>query len=136
MRRFILGVAFAGIAAVAVSAEELRNPAIEGVIQDQITAFQADDFGKAFSYASPVIQGIFGNADNFGAMVRNGYPMVWRPGAVKFTDLRDVAGGLYQTVVITDQSGAVHVLEYEMIPSGDSFVIGGVQLLRAPDVGA
>jgi len=136
MRRILLGLALAGLTSLPGLAEEPRNAAIEGVIQDQITAFETDDFAKAFSYASPTIQGIFGTADNFGAMVRNGYPMVWRPGSVKFTELREVAGGLYQTVVIADQAGAVHVLEYEMIPVDGGWVIGGVQLLRAPDVGA
>ena len=62
--------------------------------------------------------------------------MVWRPGAVKYLGLRNAAGALYQKVAITDQAGAIHVLEYEMMPNGDGWMIGGVQVLRQPDVGA
>ena len=136
MRRFLLGLILAVLAALPGLAEDAPNPAIEAVIGDQITAFRADDFNTAFGFASPMIKGIFGTPENFGAMVKNGYPMVWRPGAVKFTDLREVAGKLYQKVVITDQQGAVHLLEYEMIPAGDTWQIDGVQLLKTPDIGA
>ena len=38
-------------------------------------AFKAVDFAQAFTYA-PNIKGMFGTADRFGMMVRNGYPMV------------------------------------------------------------
>lgn len=138
MRRSLLSLALVIAAALPMPtrAEEPRNPAIEATIQQQFDAFMADDVARAFSFAAPNIQGIFGTAENFGAMVKNGYPMVWRPGTVKYLGLRMVAGGLYQKVAITDQAGAIHVLEYEMIPVGDSYVIGGVQVLRAPDVGA
>ncbi len=136
MRRILLSLALILAAVIPAVAEEPRNPAIEATIQNQFNAFLAGDVGTAFSFAAPNIQGIFGTADNFGAMVQNGYPMVWRPADVKYLGLRTVAGGLYQKVAITDQAGALHVLEYEMVPAGDGWVIGGVQILRAPDVGA
>ena len=65
-------------------------------------------------------------------MVRNGYPMVWRPGEVKFLDLHPREGGLWQNVLITDQAGAVHLLDYEMVPTRDGIRIGGVDLLKQP----
>ena len=123
-------------AAVASHAEEPRNPAIEAVISQQIDAFKAGDVDTAFSFASPGIQGIFGSADNFGMMVQGGYPMVWRPGSVSFGALRMVSGGLWQTVIITDQAGAVHALEYQMDPDGAGWEIDGVMFQRAPQVGA
>jgi Domain of unknown function (DUF4864) len=112
------------------------DPDITGIIQNQLDAFQADDVTTAFSFASPTIQGIFGTAQNFGAMVQQGYPMVWRPAAVKYLDLRQGPDGMYQKVAITDQAGALHVLEYQMIPDGSGWVIGGVQVLQQPEVGA
>ena len=135
MRRFLFALAFAGLS-VPVVADEARNPAIEGVIQHQFDAFLAEDETAAFSYASPLIQGIFGTAANFGMMVRNGYPMVWHPAEVKYLGLRTVAGRQYQKVAITDDDGALHVLEYEMVPAGDGWVIGGVQVLQQPEIGA
>ena len=112
------------------------EPDIEATIGAQIDAFLIDDFAKAFTYASPNIQGMFGSADRFGLMVQNGYPMVWRPGDVQYLELRDVAGALWQRVMIRDRLGGVHMLDYQMIETAEGWRINGVQLLRAPDVGA
>lgn len=136
MRRLLLSLALLITAALPGLADEPRNPAIEATIQGQFDAFIASDLPKAFSFASPTIQGIFGTPENFATMVQQGYPMVWRPGAVKYLGLRMVAGSLFQKVAITDQAGALHVLEYEMIPDGAGWMIGGVQVLRQPDIGA
>lgn len=140
MRRFLLSAVLSAAACVAVSgavrSEETPGSAIRGVIQSQIDAFRADDFARAFTFASPGIKRIFENPDRFGTMVREGYPMVWRPSAVEFGDLREIAGALWQRVIVTDAEGRVHVLDYQMVPAGDGWQINGVQLLRAPDVGA
>jgi len=113
-----------------------EHSAVEGVIQDQITAFLADDFDTAFTYASPMIRNLFRTPDNFGMMVRQGYPMVWRPSSVTFTDREMRGDRVLQRVVITDAQGATHVLLYEMMPAGETWKINGVQLLRTPQVGA
>ena len=113
-----------------------RNSEIEGTIGSQIEAFLADDFAKAFGFASSSIKGIFGSPERFGQMVRNGYPMVWRPGEVRYLELRDIDGALWQKVLIRDQSGRLHILDYQMVETGDGWRINGVQLLRPPGVGA
>ena len=113
-----------------------REPGIETTIQSQIDAFLVDDFAKAFTFASPNIKSIFGSADRFGQMVRQGYPMVWRPGEVRYLELREISGALWQKVMIRDQAGGIHLLDYQMINTGDGWQINGVQILRAPDVGA
>ncbi len=139
MRRIVLsaglavGLAFASLPS---AAQEARNPAIESTIQNQFDAFLADDVTAAWTYASPTIKGIFGSPDRFGEMVRNGYPMVWRPSDVRFLDLRDVAGTLWQRVMVTDQSGRTHVLDYQMIETPDGWQINAVQLLPEAGVGA
>ncbi len=112
------------------------EPGIEATITAQIDAFLKDDFATAFSYASPNIQGFFGTSDRFGQMVRQGYPMVWRPDDVQYLELRDVAGNLWQKVLIRDRTGGVHVLDYQMIETGDGWKINGVQILEKPDVTA
>jgi hypothetical protein len=108
---------------------------IQNTIQSQIEAFQADDFAQAFSFASPNIKGIFGTADNFGTMVKNGYPMVYRPADVEMLELRDVGGNLWQRVRITDQAGQGHYLDYMMIETPEGWQINAVQLSPAPDIG-
>ena len=82
MRRILLSAVLAAAAALTVlpaHAQQARDPAIESTIQNQFDAFLKDDVGTAFSFASPNIKGLFGTPENFGPMVRNGYPMVWRP---------------------------------------------------------
>lgn len=120
----------------------LGNPAwaqgndIEATIGGQIEAFLADDFARAFTFASPNIQRIFRTPENFGAMVRGGYPMVWRPADVRFLELRDVSGSLWQKVMITDEKGRSHILDYQMIEQENGWKINGVQLLKQPGANA
>ena len=136
MRRLLLSLALSVLSALSVSAQEARNPAIETTIQQQFDAFRADDVGTAFSFASPTIKGIFGTPENFGMMVRNGYPMVWRPAEVQYLELRKVAGNLWQRVMVTDQAGRTHLMDYQMIKTDDGWQINGVQLLPSVGVGA
>lgn len=121
----------------AMAQEQLpAEPGIEGTIQSQIDAFKADDFVTAFTFASPGIQGIFRSPENFGRMVRQGYPMVWRPSELRFLELRSIDGRLWQKVLVRDQAGSLHILDYQMISVDGEWQINGVQLLRAPGVGA
>ncbi|WP_298850436.1 DUF4864 domain-containing protein [uncultured Ruegeria sp.] len=133
MLRLLLAVSLsAGLASGAFA----QNAEIEANIAAQIQAFKADDFAKAFTFASPNIQQLFQNPDNFGAMVRNGYPMVWRPADVRFLELREIAGALWQKVMITDGNGRFHILDYQMIPLEGGWKINGVQLLVNADPAA
>lgn len=109
---------------------------IRQVIESQIDAFQADDFATAFSFASPNIKALFGTPENFGLMVREGYPMVYRPADVDMLDLREVAGNLWQRVRVVDQAGATWFLDYMMVETPEGWQINAVQILPAPEVGA
>lgn len=101
---------------------------IETVIRNQIEAFRTDDFIAAYSYASPNIRRLFGSAENFGLMVRRGYPMVWRPNGVQFLDLQNNGGRLLQSVQIRDMRGAYHILDYVMVQTPEGWRIDGVFL--------
>ena len=105
---------------------------IQAVITQQIEAFQVDDFAQAFTYASPNIQGFFGTSERFGQMVMSGYPMVHRPDAVRYLELREIAGNLWQRVMITDPAGVIHMLDYQMKMIDGMWRINGVQILPAP----
>lgn len=121
---------------LAVAETVPREPGIEATIDAQIEAFLDDDFARAFTFASPNIQSMFGTSERFGTMVRRGYPMVWRPGEVQYLELRDVSGSLWQRVLIRDQSGGVHLLDYQMIETSDGWRINGVQLLPSTGTSA
>ncbi len=136
MLQLLLSLVLLCLPVLSAQAQETRNPAIETVIQQQFDAFRAEDVGTAFSFASPNIKGMFGTPENFGRMVRNGYPMVWRPAEVQFLDLREVAGNLWQRVMVTDQAGRTHLLDYQMVETGQGWQINGVQLLPQAGVGA
>ncbi len=120
----------------ATASAQDRDPAIPNVIQSQIDAFLQDDFATAFTFASPGIKRFFGTSERFGQMVRQGYPMVWRPGSVEYPEQEPRGGAIHQKVLITDQDGVSHVLDYQMIPTPEGWQINGVQLIRAPGVGA
>ena len=109
-----------------------QEAGIEATIRDQVEAFQAEDLARAFSHASPGIQRRFGDPQNFGAMVRDGYPMVWRPAELRFQELVERDGALWQRVGITDAAGRAYLLEYRMIESGGGWKIDAVQFLGAP----
>jgi Domain of unknown function (DUF4864) len=132
MRNGLYAVLFAAVLALPAVAQE--EP-IRNTIQSQIDAFQADDFTRAFTFASPTIKGMFGTPENFGAMVKQGYPMVYRPAQVQMMELREVAGNLWQRVRITDQAGAGWYLDYMMIETAEGWQINAVQIMPAPDVG-
>lgn len=130
MRRFLTVIFLLLASPLAAQDQEIQT-----VIQSQMEAFQARDVGEAFSFASPMIKGMFGTPENFGMMVENGYPMVWNNDEVRYLELREVAGRLWQRVMIRDAAGTVHMLDYQMIQTDDGWQINGVQLLPAPDTG-
>jgi len=127
MKQFLIILA---VATCLVQPARADQSAVEQVIQNQMNAFMEDDFTEAFKYASPMIRSIFGTPERFGDMVRNGYPMVWRPSDVRFFDSVERDGGVVQTVMVRDASGALHLLEYRMLQVEPGvWKINGVRLL-------
>lgn len=130
MRAALIGlVVWFGLAGVAPAQEA----DIQSTIDQQLDAFQADDFATAFTFASPNLRNLFRTPEIFGQMVTQGYPMVWRPGDVRYLELRDQGGSYFQKLMITDQSGRVHILEYRMIETAEGWRINGVQILDSAD---
>lgn len=133
MRKWVIGaVLAAGLSGAAFA----QGSEIQGVISSQLEAFKADNFAQAFTFASPGIRGIFRTPENFGRMVTQGFPMVWRPAEVTYLGLDNENGVLSQTVRIVDGDGAVHLLKYRMLETDDGWKINGVQILEAPGISA
>ncbi len=133
MRRFI--VMLFGLWLVATSAAAQDANAIEDVIGDQLRAFNDRDVAEAWQYASPNIKRLFGSSDNFGMMVQQGYPMVWDNRDVRYLELREISGNIWQKVRVVDPSGTEHWLNYQMIETVAGWRINGVQLLPPEDIG-
>ena len=150
MTRFVM-VVLCGMLATAAHAQGVTTPAPatpapdaapaedglsrQDVISRQLEAFVARDVDLAWTFASPMIQGLFGNPRNFGVMVSEGYPMVWDNSGARFVGQREAEGRIYQQVMVQDATGALHMLEYAMIQTPQGWKIDGVSLLPSPDVG-
>lgn len=130
MKRLILAMT------LAAGAAQADPGAIRGAIDGQIAAFRAADVDTAFTFAAPGIVGMFRTPENFGAMVRQGYPMVWEPGSVEYLGVEDRGGDWTQDVLVTDAAGRLYTLEYTMVETERGWKIAGVRMLTDPDVGA
>ena len=134
----LLIAAFLALAAVAPGTRAAAQSAadaeaIEQTIRSQIAAMQIDDWAEAFTYASPMIQGIFETPENFSRRVRGGFPMVWRPRSFKTGALTDGDRGLVQVMIFEDQEGRLFIADYYMQLVDGEWRINGVQIRPAPE---
>ena len=112
-----------GLFAGAASGQQISDTdrsAIQSIIQGQVDAFRRDDGGAAFGYASPMIREMFGTPDVFMDMVRQGYPMVYRPKLFDFAELVTKDGRLTQKVRVVGPDGRRYTAFYPMtqLPDG------------------
>ena len=61
----------------------------------------------AYSFAAPNIKTMYPSVDTFMAMVRQGYPQVYRPRSYEFGELKEEPGYLEQSVDIVDAEGRI-----------------------------
>lgn len=120
--------------ATAQSAEDATE--IRAAILAQLDAFQTDDWEQAFSFASPAIQSMFRDPENFSRMVTDAYPMVWRPKTFRVGDLSMSPRGLKQTVIFEDENGRFHIADYFMKAIDGEWRIDGVSIRPAPEESA
>lgn len=121
-------------AALWAGSAQAQDSTIEDVITGQLQAFVDRDVQEAWQFASPMIKGMFGTPDNFGMMVRNGYPMVWDNSDVRFLDQEPIGNAMRQEVQIQGPDGLFYILDYQMIETPDGWQINGVQVIPAPEV--
>ncbi len=113
-----------------VSAADTK--AVRAVVEAQLDAFAADDAKRAFSYAAPALREMFGTPDRFMAMVRGGYPVVYRPASVTFLNPEWVQGQLVQGVHFTDSSGVLWIATYRLERQSDkAWRISGCEVLQS-----
>ena len=101
--------------------KEVRN-----TISSQIEAFKENNIKKAYTFAAPNIQAQFPNPDVFGLMVRNGYPVIWRPKNFKFTKFQDLGNKSIQRVLFQSYDGSLETYDYILEKYDDLWKIAGV----------
>jgi hypothetical protein len=101
------------------------------LIESQLQAFAADDADRAFSFASDELRRLFGSAENFVAMVRSSYPVVYRPASVRFLLPERADRQVLQAVQMTDGTGKAWLALYRVQRLADrSWRIAGCQLVE------
>jgi hypothetical protein len=138
MVRQLMALCIAVVVACAAgraSAEPVAAPqarAVRAVVEAQLAAFANDDAARAFSYAAPAIQATFQTPERFVAMVRAGYPVVYRAAAATFLVPQRVGSEIVQGVHLSDADGVVWLATYrlERQPDG-AWRIKGCDVQRA-----
>ncbi|MBP6765183.1 MAG: DUF4864 domain-containing protein [Rubrivivax sp.] len=118
-RSFTAVLGLAALAhAVAATGAPLSDAEIAGVravVQGQLDAFAANDAAKAFSYAAPNVRSRLGTAERFMAMVRAGYPVVFRPASVAFLLPQRLSDGtVVQRAQMSDARGETWLAVYTL----------------------
>ena len=94
--------------------------AVRATVEAQLEALAADDAKKAFSFAAPAIREMFVTPERFVAMVRSGYPAVYRPASVTFLQPLRVQGLVVIGVRLTDADGAQWLATYSLERQADT----------------
>ncbi len=87
---------------------------IRAVIEAQLAAFAADDAGRALSYAAPDIRARYRESERFLNMVREHYPVVYRPASVGFLPPEADGDEVFQAVEMSDGDGTLWIAIYRM----------------------
>ena len=120
------------LASFAAEVPEADAKGARAVIQAQLAAFASDDAKRAFSFATPQLRELFGSADRFIAMVRTGYPVVYRPASVAFLKPELEGADVLQAVHMTDASGVLWLVLYRLERQRDkSWRISACQVFEA-----
>jgi hypothetical protein len=114
------------LAAACASAPAIGQPvaaadarAVRAVVAAQLDAFASDDAQRAFSYAAPAIRSMFGTPERFLAMVRAGYPVVYRAASVTYLVALRSGSEIVQGVHLTDAEGALWLATYRLERQSD-----------------
>lgn len=87
---------------------------VRTVIENQLAAFAKDDANKAFSFAAPNVRQAVGSPAAFMTMVREGYPVVYRPASVAFLKPEGKNDEAVQRVQMLDAAGDSWLAVYSL----------------------
>jgi hypothetical protein len=122
-------------ARAAVSVEDAQ--AVQVTVRAQLAAFAAEDAERAFSYAAPNIRALFQTPENFMAMVRQAYPVVYRPVDLRFLTPKSLDAAVVQPVHMRDAGGLSWLAMYTLQRQADGgWLISSCVLAPDRSVGA
>lgn len=125
-------VACLGVAAYVVylnTRADTLAVAIERTVADQLEAFRADDYDRAYSIASAGLRrGV--DRQRFEAMIRRDYPVVARNTAFSFGDLVHDDDSASLDVTLTDATGQTVRYQYRLALEQDGWRVTGVTPVR------
>jgi len=138
MFRFLISALLFVFLLAPAQAESADQSAFQAVISGQLEAFKKDDGQTAYSFAAPIVKGIFPSAEIFMGMVKRGYEPIYKNTKYVFGDLAtDSLGRPAQHVIITASNGKRYEAVYAMQQQPDgSWKIAGVQMVEIPSVDA
>ncbi len=133
INKFLVLLLFVVHLKVAVFADEggTAMEAVRYTISSQIDAFKQNDVKKAYTFAAPNIQAQFPSPDIFGLMVRNGYPIIWKPKSYKFTTFKDLGNRCIQRVLFQSYNGSLESYDYILEKNGSVWKIAGVLTIKS-----
>jgi len=125
---FVGLVALAGALPAHAQADK-NDSAVITVIQQQLDAFAADDAEQAFKYAAPSIKAMSGNAQNFMALVKTRYSVVYRNSNAAFLKPVILGRAALVRVRLTDEKGVNWMAAYTLeLQTNQEWLISGCQI--------
>jgi Domain of unknown function (DUF4864) len=110
----------------------------QDIISNQVAAFNNDDGTKAYSFAAPLVKKYFPTKEIFIAMVKQGYPQVYRAKSLDFGEVfQDNFGRATQRVTLVGPDGKRYEALYAMEKQPDGiWKIAACTVLEIPSVDA
>jgi len=99
---------------------------VKKVISSQLMAFKERNVEKAYSFAAPNIKRQFFNAKNFGLMVKNGNPVIWRQKNYQFVKFSSNGTRSIQRVLFRSNTDALLTYDYLLEKFSNEWRIAGV----------
>ena len=108
--------------------------AVQSVVEDQLSAFKADDFPLAYSHAAPELKNFVPTVERFQTMVQRGYDPIYRSQGHVFGRTIGLNSMVYQEAIITDINAKEWQAVYSLKQQEDgSWKIARVKLSPHPD---
>ncbi len=109
-----LAVLLAMLPAGAAAFTPAQEKSVRAVVESQLAALARDDAAKAFSFAAPNVREAVGSPAAFLALVRRGYPAIYRPSSVAFLKPEGKDGAAVQRVQLIDAGGGAWLAIYSL----------------------
>ena len=106
---------------------------VHHTISSQIDAFKKNDVEEAYTFAAPNIQAQFPSPETFGLMVRNGYPIIWKPKSFKFVKFKNLGDKCIQRVLFQSYNGSLETYDYILEKNNKEWKIAGVMTIKSAD---